>query len=130
MMNYYIDTYIWIDFIDKRGVFGKYAFELFRAILTNNNQIIITNILINELQVRYTKDEINSMFTLFNTKFIKETVEELEEAKSLSIERNLPKGDVLHAIIARNHGLIFVSRDKHFLEMRDIITYHLPGHII
>jgi len=53
-----------------------------------------------------------------------------DEAMKISKERNLPPGDVLHAIIARDHKLIMITRDKHFKELEDITIHYKPEELI
>ena len=52
------------------------------------------------------------------------------EAKKIAKERNLPSGDALHSIIARDNDLILVTRDNHFKELTDISKYYKPEEII
>ncbi|MBI3026645.1 PIN domain-containing protein [Candidatus Woesearchaeota archaeon] len=48
------------------------------------------------------------------------TEKQREEAKKIAEERNVPAGDALHAIIARDNDLILVTRDSHFRKLEDI----------
>jgi hypothetical protein len=52
------------------------------------------------------------------------------EARKISAERNVPKGDALHAIMAGDYSAILVSRDKHFRQLKDISDYHRPEELI
>jgi len=52
------------------------------------------------------------------------------EAKKLAEQRNIPRGDVLHALIAKKHNFILVTRDKHFNFLTDIVKYFKPEDII
>ena len=58
------------------------------------------------------------------------TTTQRDEAKKIATERNLPPGDVLHAIIARDNSLIMVTRDKHFKKLEDITKHYKPEEII
>ena len=49
-----------------------------------------------------------------------------EEAKKIATERNIPVGDALHAIIARDNNLVLVTRDKHFENIEDISKHFKP----
>jgi len=40
--------------------------------------------------------------------------------KAHTENRNVPRGDALHAIIARDHKLILITRDNHFKKLEDI----------
>ena len=51
-------------------------------------------------------------------------------AKKIAKERDVPAGDALHAIIARDDDLILVTRDRHFRKLEDISKHHKPEEII
>ena len=53
-----------------------------------------------------------------------------EEAKKIAEEREVPKGDVIHAILARDNNAILISRDKHFQLLKDICEVMKPEDII
>ena len=135
--KYIIDTSIWIDlYEDRKGhknePLGDFAWKLLALILTKKDKIIITDFLIRELEVNYSIEEINGIFNPFKDiiEKIVATKEQREEAKRIGEERNLPRGDALYAIIARDHKLILITRDKHFRELRDIAEHHKPEDII
>ena len=88
--------------------------------------------MISELEVRYTIAEINGMIKPFEQLIEKiiSTKNQKLEAKKIGLERNLPTGDALHSIIARDSNLILVTRDKHFKELTDISKYYKPENII
>jgi len=56
--------------------------------------------------------------------------EQVLESTKISKERNLPKGDVLHAIIARDNDLVLITRDNHFKKLKDISLHYKPEEII
>ena len=58
------------------------------------------------------------------------TKEQRDEARKIAEERNLPSGDVLHAILARDNNFILVTRDKHFRELEDITKHYKPEEFI
>ncbi len=58
------------------------------------------------------------------------TKEQRDEAKKIAEQRNLPPGDVLHAILARDNNFIMITRDKHFRELGDITKHYKPEDII
>ncbi|MBN1376781.1 PIN domain-containing protein [Candidatus Woesearchaeota archaeon] len=51
---------------------------------------------------------------------------------SLKISRkiNIPKNDVLHAILARDNNAILVTRDKHFYKLAEKIIVKKPEELI
>ena len=121
---------------DRKGYnnepLGEYALKLFSLIKAKKNTLIITDLLIRELESNYSMEEINGMVLPFQ-KIIEKifvTKEQRDEAKKLGQERNLPPGDALHAIIARNHKLIMITRDKHFRQLEDIAKHYKPEELI
>ncbi|MBI5064750.1 type II toxin-antitoxin system VapC family toxin [Candidatus Woesearchaeota archaeon] len=136
-LKYYLDTCIWVDLYEERtGYFDEpfhdIAWKLLSLIKEKNHKIIVTDVLFIELTVHHSIEQINGMFLPFQN-FIEKiisTKKQEKEAKKISQERYLPKGDVLHAIISRDHELIFVTRDKHFLKLRDIIKSLKPEDLI
>ncbi|MEK6938649.1 MAG: PIN domain-containing protein [Nanoarchaeota archaeon] len=114
--KFYIDTSIWIDlYEDRKGYLdeplGEYALKLFALIKAKNSLLAISNMLIRELEGYYSIEEINEMIKPFEKMMLKiiSTEEQRAEAKKIAKERNLPPGDVLHAIIARDNNLVLVS---------------------
>lgn len=73
-----------------------------------------------------------SVFKLFqkNVNKIVATAEQREEAKKIAVERNIPAGDALHAILARDNSLILITRDNHFKHLEDISKHYKPEEII
>lgn len=135
--KFYIDTAIWIDLcLDRKGFnnepLGTYALKLFSQILANKNILLISSFLIKELNVNFNLEEINGMLRPFEKiieKFI-HTKSQSKEARQIAKEKNIPFGDVLHAIIARDNGAILITRDKHFRQLTDISNHYKPEELI
>ena len=135
--KYYIDTSIWIDIYEDRIGFNKeklgdYASKLFYFIRKNNYKLIISDVLIKELESYYSIAEINGMVKPFEDiiEKIVTTTKQKDEAKKITLERGLPYGDVLHTILARDNNLILVTRDKHFKELEFISKPYKPEELI
>lgn len=135
--KYLIDTSIWVDlYEDRKGYqnepLGDFAFKLFSMIKAKQNKIVITDLTIRELETNYSIEEINGMMKLFENVLEKlvASEEQRDEAKKLAERKKVPKGDALHAIIARDNKFILVSRDKHFRELTDVSECHKPEDII
>lgn len=135
--KYYIDTSIWMDIYEDRKGYNKepigyFALKLFGLIKAGKNKIVISDLLIKELEMNYSIAEINGMIKPFekNIEKIISSKDEINEAKKIAAERDIPKGDVLHSILARNHKLILITRDKHFNKLKDICKYYKPEQII
>jgi len=135
--KYYIDTSIWIDLYENRKGYndeplGDFALKLFSLIKAKKDKLIITDLLIKELEMGYSLEEINGMVKPFEEIIEKviATTEQRDESKKIAEERGLPPGDVLHAVIARDHNLILITRDKHFRQLKDITKNYKPEDII
>lgn len=133
MARYIIDTSIWIDLYEDRVGFngeplGDYAWRLFAAINERKDNIIVSDILMQELIVRYSVEEINGMTRPFESvlKCVSSNKDQQAEAELFAKSRNLPKGDALHAILARDCSAILVTRDNHFRLLRDISEPYKP----
>lgn len=131
--KYYIDTSIWIDLLEDRQGYnneplGNFALKLFALIKAKKSTLVISDLLIRELEGYYSFEEINSMLLPFQkiTEKIIATKEQRVEARKIAEERNLPPGDVLHAIIARDNNLILITRDKDFRQLEDISEHYKP----
>ena len=135
--KYYIDTSIWIDLLEDREGYnneplGDFALKLFSLIKAKRATLVISDLLIRELEGYYSPEEINGMMIPFQkiTEKIIATKEQRVEARKIAGERNLPPGDVLHAILARDSNLILITRDKDFKKLEDISEHHKPEDII
>jgi len=135
--KYLIDTSIWVDlYEDRKGYqdepLSDFAFKLFTIIKAKQNKIVITDLTIRELEMNYSIAEINGMMKPFEAILDKlvASKEQRDEAKKIAEERNVPKGDTLHAILARDNKFTLVTRDKHFRKLTDISEHHKPEEII
>jgi predicted nucleic acid-binding protein len=138
MVNkFYIDTSIWMDvYEDRKGYnnepLGEFGLKLFLFIKTKNKKLVISDLLIKELEINYSILEIKGMLKPFETIIEKILVTKKQkfEAKKIAKNRNIPPGDVLHAIISRDNKLILISRDNHFKKLKDITLCYKPEEII
>jgi hypothetical protein len=135
--RFYIDSSIWMDiYEDRRGYFdepfAQFGLHLLESILAKKDTLIITDTLIDELKFYYSPEELNGMFAPFQalTEKIFATKEQKDEAEKLAYERKVPRGDALHAVLSRDHNLVLVARDKHFLDLEDISEHHKPEELI
>ncbi|MBN1376865.1 PIN domain-containing protein [Candidatus Woesearchaeota archaeon] len=135
--RFYLDTSIWMDIYEdrigyKKEHLGDFALKLFSFIKAENHRIFISDLLIKELEMNYSIEEINGMINPYkeNIQRIISKKEERKEAEIIAKKRKIPKGDVLHAILARNNNLILITRDKHFKNLNDICQHHKPEDIV
>ena len=134
--KYIIDTSIWVDLYEDRKGFnneplGDYALKLLLKIKAKEDIIAVTDLLVRELEMNYSLPEINGMFKPFE-KIIQKAIstkEQRDEAKKLAEERDIPKGDALHAILARDLDMFLITRDKHFRKLDDISKHYRPEDI-
>jgi len=134
--KYYLDTSIWMDYYEDRKDsskdIGEFAFRLLSELLASKSKIVVSSFLLRELEVAYSLDKIRGLALPFEK--IMERVDvsdkQREEGKKIAEERKLPKGDALHAVLARDNHAILVSGDKHFQLLKDICEVVRPEDII
>ena len=130
MQDFYFDTSIWVDFHEKRGINGEFALKLILKIIGEDIRIAYSDLNVKEFKnLGYSKNEIDYILRIAkpnNMKHIHIYREQLEEARKLARQRNVPNKDALHAILARDNDLQLVSRDRHFEKLKDITEAKLP----
>jgi predicted nucleic acid-binding protein len=130
--KYYLDTSIWMDYYEDRTDpskdIGEFAFKLLCKLLASKSKIVVSTFLLRELETAYSLDKIRGLTIPFEKLMEKVDVSDnqREEAKKIAEERGVPKGDVIHAILARDNNAILVSRDKHFQLLKDICEVMKP----
>ena len=130
--RYYVDTAIWRDLHenrkDKSKNLGEFAFESFKKIRANKEKIIYSDFVVEELSHAYDKQTIDKLFKGVSELLEKVEIneEQLKEAANLSKELNIPLGDAVHGILARDTNAIMVTRDHHFRKLKGKITIKKP----
>lgn len=130
-MNCIIDTNIILDFLLSSKNNLKSAKDFFKATLSCKHTIFLCEPVMFELKAHgFDKDAEELIFQLMRTKnkikFIEETNEDLNQAKNIIRNSNLPFNDVLISILAKKANAIVVTRDKHFLELQQIVDSFKP----
>lgn len=136
--RYYIDTSIWRDFYENRRdrfrPLGEWAFEMFRKIIREKGEILYTKLVIEELSEKFNANEINKILQIAKDSgaliYVETSHEQAKEALILSRELKIPKGDCLHAIVARDNCAVMVARDRHFDELRHIVEVKKPEELL
>ena len=133
--KYYFDTAIWIDLLEDRKGFngeslGKYAWQLLSYIHSINGIIFISDVVITELKNYSKYSEFIDLINLFKPILIKSSIQQRLEASYISNNLDLPTADALHAIIARDHNLILITRDNHFKKLVHISFFYKPEDLI
>ncbi len=134
--TYYLDTSVWMDYYEDRKDpsknIGELAFRLLKKLLASKSKILVSTFLLKELETAYSLEKIRGIFFpfqgLIETAGLSE--EQREEARIIAKEREIPRGDVIHAILARDNDAILVSRDKHFQKLKDICEVMKPEELI
>ena len=130
---WYPDTSIFIDFFENRGENGNYAKEFFEKIIEKGNIILYSDLHVKEFKnFGYTKEELIEKFRFIKNNLRKIHIfrDEKELAKKLAYQKNIPKGDALHAILTRNNSAQLISRDEHFNKIKDIAIVKKPEEVL
>ncbi|MFH1649711.1 MAG: PIN domain-containing protein, partial [Candidatus Woesearchaeota archaeon] len=137
LQTFYLDTSIWMDIRENRGGYegeplGDYGLKLLMNILAGGDSIAVSELLFVKLQSKYSNDEITSLFAPFEKILNRIHIDrhQREWAQELAMVRNVPRGDVLHAILARDNNLILVTRDRHFKLLDDIARHFKPEELV
>ena len=134
--KYYIDTAIWRDLHenrkDKFRNLGELAFEAIKKIRINKERIVYSDFVFEELSHAYDEQTINKLFKDASELLekVKINEEQFKEAADLSKKLNIPFGDVVHGVLARDNNAIMVTRDRHFRKLKDKITIKKPEDLI
>ena len=135
--KYYFDTSIWLDFFENRNELhlpkGDWARRLMSKTINSDDRILYSDMVLIELRVLgYQQHELEMLFQALKPVliFVQATDKQLKRAKDLSLKRGVPKGDAVHALIARDHQAILVTLDRHFDKLGDIITAQRPQDLI
>lgn len=134
---FYLDTAIWMDWFEDRIGYrgeplGRFADDLLMVILSNEGRLAISEMVMEELERRYTNEEIMGMFFRFKGCLIKVVSSDAQrgESRLISRSRDIPYGDALHSVICRDYRFILVSRDRNFLKVRDVCESCKPEELI
>ena len=132
--KYYLDTSIWLDIYEKRGYNGEVAKKLFKKIIEKDLIIVYSDLVITELKrLGYTQNEINVILAIAkpdNLKRVHIYKEQIDEARKLAKQRNVPQADALHAILCRDNDMQLISRDEDYEKLKHIIKTKLPEDFI
>ncbi|MCX6799466.1 MAG: PIN domain-containing protein [Candidatus Diapherotrites archaeon] len=124
-MRCYVDTSVWRDYFEERGdrikPLGEFGFQFLKKCRQNKDTIIVSDIIISELEGGLPKESVQIIISEFSDLIIRvnHTEKQFREAAKMAREprHNIPLADALHAIIARDEGAVLVTRDGHFREI-------------
>lgn len=112
---------------------GEWAKKLVAKIIRKGDIIVYSDLVLRELENEgYSSFNVEDLLFVLerNLLFVESTNAEIKRSKDLAFKRNVPNGDALHALIARDNNAIFVSLDKHFQSLLDIIHVKKPQELI
>lgn len=131
---FYFDASIWLDIYEKRGHNGEVATKLFRKIIEEDDIISYSDLVVAEIKrLGYTKNEINVILAIAkpdNLRRVHIYKEQIDEARKLAKQRNVPQADALHAILCRDNDMQLISRDWDYEKLRHITKSKLPEYFI
>lgn len=137
MKRYYFDTSIWLDFFENRNELnmpkGNWVHKLLDKVTKDNDKVICSDIVMLELEtIGYLPHELEKLFEKVNPLiiFVESTEKEARKAKDLSLRLNIPRGDALHALIAKDNKAVMVTLDNHFKKLINITKAKKPNEII
>ncbi|MFH1409079.1 MAG: PIN domain-containing protein [Nanoarchaeota archaeon] len=135
--RYYLDTSIWLDLFEKRDepgfAKGKYAQIIVDRCIKKQERVIISDAIVTEMKIvgydSWHFFELVESLSL-NVEFVESSLRMQNRAKDLSKNLNIPKGDVLHALLAGKEEAIIISWDQHFKSLYHICKVLTPREII
>lgn len=134
MREFYLDNQILIDAFLQRGIYGENALKFFKKVIEEDHIIIYSDYTITELKrAGFFESEINEMLRFAkpdNIKRIHITKPQIIEAVKLAKQRNVPYGDALHAILARDHNIQLIARDQDFDKLKDVAKAKKPEELV
>ena len=136
--RYYLDTSIWRDYYENRSdsskQLGRLALQFLLKIIKEDNLILYSDLVVQELMIKYSKEEISNILSIiYNLNLLVKisiSKEQAKEAADLCRKRNVPFADVLHAILARDNRAVMVTRDRHFQRLIDIADIKKPEDLL
>lgn len=137
MMRLYFDTSIWLDLFENRDEpmipKSSYVKELLRKIIRDNDRIIVSDLVFEELQgLGYSFFDIETLFKPLQPLLcnVEATPKQYGKAKDISQKRDVPFIDAVHALVARDYAATFITRDRHFQALCDIVRTAKPEALI
>jgi len=85
-----------------------------------------------ELQDSFLTGSIQLFLTEFRDSIVRVpyTFVQAEQARLIAEEKHVPYKDALHAVLAKEHKAILVTRDKHFIKLSDVVESFDPKDLV
>jgi len=126
-MKYYIDACIWRDYFEDRKdrfrPLGEWAFKFIKKIIEEEGIFVISDHLLIELESYMSSEEIKDLFEIVPEKlrlYIEANEKQNMGALNLCKRLKIPFGDCLHYILARDNDALLISRDRHFINFKNM----------
>jgi len=138
-LKFYLDTCIWRDFFEDRfdGLkpLGEFAFRFLKQCKERKIPIIVSDAVVFELRHYFSQERVDEVFSHFGNIIVNvfATPQQFSEANKEWVKRGkkLPFDDVLHAVLAKHHKSVLVTRDSHFFDfLTSIVEVEKPEDII
>lgn len=134
---FYFDTSIWLDFLEDRDEpnmpKSTWIRKLVEKIEKIGDKILFSDVVLFELEDQgYSRYEIEQIIEDFGDIIIntEATDEQVRRSKDLARKRDIPSGDALHSLIARDNIAVMVTFDRHFDKLRDITLSFNPKNLL
>ena len=135
-MLYYLDSCIWINFFNREGNFNQIAKKLIIKISSNNDKIIVSTIVLKELE-----SILEERFNIVNKYFIncdyiiltKTVNEDYNVARKIEYKNNFNIGfyDCLHIAISKRLHSILITRDNKMIDIaKEYVTVNKPEELV
>ncbi|MFH0978999.1 MAG: PIN domain-containing protein [Candidatus Woesearchaeota archaeon] len=129
--KYYVDSSIWRDYfenrVDRFRPLGEWAFEFLRKAAAENDIIIISDVLIDELGSFSSKlNEVVKDFEI-NVKYVNVDEKQILRARKLS---RVHYSDAVHLIVATDNRCVLITRDHDFDECASYLEIHKPEDLL
>jgi hypothetical protein len=134
--KYYLDTCIWRDYFENRKdrfrPLGEWALFLLNMIIDDDNLILYSNLVLDELRKKYDEKTISNLFKPFENYLFKVGMsrQQMLEASRISNSLYIPFADALHAILARDNNAILITRDKHLFKLQNMVEVATPEELL
>ncbi len=139
MLKLYLDSNIYIDYFDGRvdnlRPLGEFAFNILKRALEGEFQIIISSLVLDELNYNTYKENIASLIKDLKDKnqliTIEVTEEDTNKAKKIKNDKKTQYNDTLHAVLAsRIKADFLITRNlKDFEELHNLVKVVFPENL-
>ncbi len=123
----YIDTNVYLDFLLKREAFSDYAGRLFAEAASCKHTIILSELVLRELQKYVLPDEVRGLFAVLDKKFERVSIGDVDATVADTVLTRA--ADALHVALARRSGAdCIVTRNVR--DFRHVFKTKMPENIL